>query len=104
MEKWRKENPEYMKKYNKEWFRKLKKENPEKYKQYLEYLEIHRWAYKNIPYVDSDQTICTLCNERYNKTLDCANLNHKYNKILSEWVRVCKDCHCLLDSIIRNQI
>ncbi len=113
---WRESNKEYRKEYDKQWhknnpnyskeyYRKLKKENPEKYKEYIEYVRIHNWAKKNIPYLDLDnKKLCLICNENFkNNTLDCANLNHEYNKIPSEWGRICRECHYLLNSLIREK-
>ncbi len=96
-------NREHWKEYNNERSRKLKRDNPEKYKEILRINNIHKWAHKTIPYLDpNDKKLCLICNERSNKTLNCANIDHRYIKDPQFWVRICKNCHGLLDSIIRN--
>ncbi len=107
MKEWNKNNPDYMEQWNKnnleykkEYYRKLKKENPKRYLEHLRINKIHKWAYKNVPYIEpEDHSICTICNERSDKTLDCANVDHKYIKDSQYWVRVCQSCHRMFDKI-----
>jgi len=42
-------------------------------------------------------TYCELNKSHKSKIYDWANINHKYNESINEWIRLCRSCHILFD-------
>lgn len=57
----------------------------------VKYGALHSWVNRNKIKIG----ICTICNE-YKRT-EFANIDHKYNRNLNDYMEVCTKCHRLYD-------
>ncbi len=50
---------------------------------------IHKWVQRNL----GKPTSCSKCKTRTAKKFEWANVDHKYRRILKDWIRLCTKCH-----------
>lgn len=58
------------------------------------YSGLHKWVYRQL----GEPKKCEHCGTRKGR-LEWANKSHKYKRILSDWMALCKKCHKEYDSI-----
>lgn len=54
---------------------------------------MHRWFYNNIGVPKP----CQACKSNDEKKYNWSNLSGKYSRDISDWVKLCRDCHMLFD-------
>lgn len=53
------------------------------------YTSIHQWLYLRL----GKPNICAHCSSAKKKRYEWANINKKYKRNLSDWIRLCASCH-----------
>lgn len=56
------------------------------------YHALHHWINKKLGH----PLVCEHCGQS-GKRLEWANIDHKYRRVLEDWIRLCKSCHCKYD-------
>lgn len=62
------------------------------------YVGLHNWVrkWKGTP------SLCENCGTTEAKKFEWANVDHKYNRILEDYIRMCTSCHRKYDNLINN--
>lgn len=64
------------------------------------YHGIHKWIYRCLGRPNK----CMSCGRiKYGKKMHWANIDHKYRREISDWIRMCADCHVQYDKNILNR-
>lgn len=57
------------------------------------YSTLHKWVTEQL----GRPKICSMCGKTDGKRYEWANISGLYQRILSDWIRLCKSCHIKLD-------
>ncbi len=57
------------------------------------YRGIHNWVARNL----GKPKKCSICLRTGLNKYHWANIDHKYNKIKEDWIRLCPSCHKIMD-------
>jgi hypothetical protein len=63
------------------------------------YSAIHQWVRK----WKGKLNYCELCGNANAKRYEWANIDHKYRRILEDYIRMCVSCHIEYDKKLRNK-
>lgn len=63
----------------------------------VSYSALHHWINKKLGH----PFVCEHCGKSEGR-LEWANINHKYRRILEDWIRLCKSCHRKHDNKMRK--
>lgn len=64
-------------------------ENPEWKGDDAGYTAIHKWVRRKL----GGDNKCQHCNRTDQKKYEWANIDHKYRRVLEDWMRLCTSCH-----------
>lgn len=59
----------------------------------VEYVMLHKWVKRQL----GRPSVCENCGTTDAKQFDWANISGNYLKDISDWARLCKSCHSLID-------
>lgn len=59
----------------------------------------HGWIRKKL----GNPNYCEHCKKTDKKRYDWSNKNHRYNKVIEEWQRLCRSCHMKYDVKFNNR-
>jgi len=57
------------------------------------YVSVHQWVYRE----KGKPNYCVMCKTTTAKRFEWANKDHKYQRNLDDYIRLCKKCHCRYD-------
>jgi len=64
----------------------------------VSYVGLHMWLARKL----GKPNVCENCGTAAAKRYEWANLSGEYRRDLSDWARLCKSCHNLIDDITRK--